>query len=173
LNPAHEQRVGELLRAALPGVSVSLSAEVAPEFREYFRASTTVINAGIRPLVEGYVRGIARSLASDGFADASLLIMQSNGGVMTADSAIERPVFMVESGPAAGVMAATSLAEQLGVHDVMSLDMGGTTAKAGLIRNGRPAVTRDYEVGAQGHSGVGSARGMGYPIRTPVIDLVE
>jgi N-methylhydantoinase A len=169
LNPVHEQRVGKMLRAALPGVSVSLSAEVAPEFREYFRASTTIINAGIRPVVEGYLHGITSSLTADGFTNASLLVMQSNGGVMTAESAVERPVFMVESGPAAGVMAAAYLAAQLGLSDVMSFDMGGTTAKAGLVRNGRPAVTKDYEVGTR----AGAARGSGYPIRTPVIDLVE
>jgi N-methylhydantoinase A len=172
VNGEHERRTGEILRAALPGVSVSVSSEVAPEFREYFRASTTVENAGISPIVKRYLDGIERSLAADGF-DATLLVMQSNGGVMTSASAGERPVFMVESGPAAGVIASAYLAETLDRRDVISFDMGGTTAKAGLIRNGVPTITKDYEVGAKAVAGVGSARGSGYPIRTPVIDLVE
>jgi N-methylhydantoinase A len=171
-NPAHEQRAGAILRAALPQASVSLSSEVAPEFREYFRASTTVVNAAVRPVVEQYLSAIEQRLRTDGFV-APLLVMQSNGGVLTATSGRERPVFMVESGPAAGVIAAAYLAECLGRRDVMAFDMGGTTAKAGLVRDGAPSVTKDYEVGARAVAGTGAARGSGYPIRTPVIDLVE
>ena len=171
-NPAHEQRAGAILRAALPQASVSLSSEVAPEFREYFRASTTVVNAAVRPVVEQYLSAIEQRLRTGGFV-APLLVMQSNGGVLTATSGRERPVFMVESGPAAGVIAATYLAECLGRRDVMAFDMGGTTAKAGLVRDGAPSVTKDYEVGARAVAGTGAARGSGYPIRTPVIDLVE
>ena len=171
-NPAHEQRAGAILRAVLPRASVSLSSEVAPEFREYFRASTTVVNAAVRPVVEQYLSAIERRLRTDGFV-APLLVMQSNGGVLTAASARERPVFMVESGPAAGVIAATYLAEGLGRRDVIAFDMGGTTAKAGLVRDGAPTITKDYEVGARAGAGTGAARGSGYPIRTPVIDLVE
>ncbi len=172
-NPAHEQRAGALLRAALPGTSISLSSEVAPEFREYFRASTTVVNAAVRPIVEQYLSRIEQRLRDEGF-HAPLLVMQSNGGVLTAASARQRPVFMVESGPAAGVIAATFLgAECLDRPDVISFDMGGTTAKAALVRKGTPAITRDYEVGARATAGVAAMRGSGYPIRTPVIDLVE
>ncbi len=171
-NPAHEQLAGAILRAALPGASVSLSSEVAPEFREYFRASTTLINAAVRPVVERYLTAIEERLRADGFA-APLLVMQSNGGVLTAASARERPVYMVESGPAAGVIAATYLAECLGRRDVIAFDMGGTTAKVGLVRDGAPSITKDYEVGARAGAGTGAARGSGYPIRTPVIDLVE
>jgi N-methylhydantoinase A len=171
-NPDHEQRAGALLRAALPRASVSLSSDVAPEFREYFRASTTVLNAAVRPVVERYLGAIEQRLRADGFA-APLLVMQSNGGVLGAASARERPVFMVESGPAAGVIAATYLAECLGRRDVIAFDMGGTTAKAGLVRDGTPAITKEYEVGARAGTGTGAARGTGYPIRTPVIDLVE
>ncbi len=172
INPSHERRAGELLREHLPGVSVSVSSEVAPEFREYFRASTTVVNAAIRPVVQRYLERIEHSLSEQGFA-AGLLVMQSNGGVMTAGSAVERPVFMVESGPAAGVIAAVHLAQTVGLGDVISFDMGGTTAKAGLVRDGRPTATKDYEVGARAAAGTGGVRGSGYPIRTPVIDLVE
>lgn len=173
LNPDHEWRAGEILRETLPaGTLVSLSADVAPEFREYFRASTTVVNAAIRPIVQRYLRAIGQSLAADGFT-STLLVMQSNGGVMTAETAEQKPVFLVESGPAAGVIAATYLGERLGFPDVISFDMGGTTAKAGLVRDGQPAITKDYEVGARAGTGTGGSRGSGYPIRTPVIDLVE
>src|SRR4051812_47077042 len=172
VNPDHEQRAGAILREMLPDVAISLSSEVAPEIREYFRASTTVVNAGISPLVGQYLGGIERSLAAEDF-DATLLVMQSNGGVMTSANARERPVFMVESGPAAGVTASAHLAATLGRRDVISFDMGGTTAKAGLIRDGLPTITKEYEVGARAEAGIGAARGSGYPIRTPVIDLVE
>ncbi|MGD9713415.1 MAG: hydantoinase/oxoprolinase family protein [Thermomicrobiales bacterium] len=169
-NPAHERRVAEILAEELPDALVSLSSEVAPEFREYFRASTTVINAAVRPVVSQYLGHIDTALRKDGFA-SELLVMQSSGGVFPSSAASERPVFMVESGPAAGVMAATWLGGALGFPNVLSFDMGGTTAKAGLVRNGRPAITRDYEVGAMAQPG--GAKGKGYPIRTPVIDLVE
>jgi len=171
-NPAHEQIAGQILRAALPGAVVSLSSDVAPEFREYFRASTTVINASIQPIVARYLQHIEDRLRATGVS-AELLVMQSNGGVFSFAAARERPVFMVESGPAAGVIAAAHLGGVLGYRDVISFDMGGTTTKAGLVLDGRPRVTKDYEVGAAAQPGVGSHRGSGYPIRTPVIDLVE
>jgi len=170
LNPMHEKRTGEILREALPSVLISLSSEVAPEFREYFRASTTVINAGIRPVVGAYLEKIQTRIRESGVA-AELLVMQSGGGVLTFEAASDRPVFMVESGPAAGVIAASHLGNTLGHQNVMSFDMGGTTAKAGLIENGRPRVTKDYEVGPAAQAS--ESRGAGYPIRTPVIDLVE
>ena len=172
LNPAHEKRLGELLRQCLPAVTVSLSSEVAPEIREYLRASTTVINAGIQPVVKGYVERIAARLQEAGIA-AELLVMQSSGGVYTASVAAARPAFMVESGPAAGVIAAADLGRTLGHQDVISLDMGGTTAKTGLIENGMPRITRDYQVGATARAGIAGLSLGGYPLRTPVIDLVE
>jgi len=172
LNPEHEETVGALLREIQPELQVSLSSKICPEFREYFRASTTVINACIRPIVERYLRGIKQRLADRGMA-AELLIMQSNGGVLTSESASERPVFLVESGPAAGVVAANFVAADLGYKNVLSFDMGGTTAKVGLILDGQAKVTKEYEVGVRAQAGMGQARGLGYPIRTPVIDLVE
>ena len=171
INPAHERRTGEIFREVFPEGSVNLSSEVAPEFREYFRASTTVINAGIRPIVGRYLESIEARLRDAGLS-AELLVMQSNGGVLTFTAAREKPVFMVESGPAAGVIAASYLGNALGHLDVLSIDMGGTTAKAGLIQNGAPRVTKDYEVGAAAKSAERD-RGGGYPIRTPVIDLME
>ena len=172
INPNHEKRTGEILREALPDTVISLSSEVAPEFREYFRASTTVINASISPVVGRYLQSIEARLRAEGL-EAELLVMQSSGGVFTFAAASEKPVFMVESGPAAGVIAATYLGTTLGYPEVISFDMGGTTAKAGLIQNGTPRITKDYEVGAAAQTGVGASRGAGYPIRTPVIDLVE
>jgi N-methylhydantoinase A len=172
VNPEHERRIGEILAEELPGVPVSLSAEVAPEFREYLRASTTVINAAIRPVVERYLERIEGRLVDAGI-DAKLLVMQSSGGVFSSEAASRRPVFMVESGPAAGVIASASLGEALGVPDILSFDMGGTTAKVGLIQGGKPSVTKDYQVGGHASAGIGGMSLSGYPVRTPVVDLVE
>ena len=99
--------------------------------------------------------------------------MQSSGGVFSSEAARQRPVFMVESGPAAGVIASASLGEQIGHRDVLSFDMGGTTAKVGLIQDGRPSVTKNYSVGGHASAGVGGLSLSGYPVRTPVVDLVE
>jgi N-methylhydantoinase A len=172
VNPDHERRIGAILAEELPGVPVSLSAEVAPEFREYLRASTTVINAAIRPVVERYLARIEARLAEAGVG-AKLLVMQSSGGVFSADAAARRPVFMVESGPAAGVIASAHLGETLGLRDILSFDMGGTTAKVGLIQDGQPSVTKDYSVGGRATAGIGGTSLSGYPVRTPVVDLVE
>ena len=171
-NPVHETRVAEILREEDPELLISLSSSVCPEFREYFRASTCVINACIVPVVARYLAGIEAGLGRIG-VEAELLVMQSNGGVLTAEQAASKPVFMVESGPAAGVVSANFIAGQLGHADLISFDMGGTTAKAGLVLDGRPKVTKEYEVGAQAQPGQGMTRAAGYPIRTPVIDLVE
>jgi N-methylhydantoinase A len=171
VNPAHERRAAELIRELFPEAVVSVSSEVAPEFREYTRASTTVVNACIQPVVARYLGEIEARLRAAGLA-AELLVMQSSGGVYTFAAARERPVLMVESGPAAGVIAATHLGAALGIADLISFDMGGTTAKAGLVLGGVPRVTKEYEVGASARPGIGGSRG-GYPIRTPVIDLVE
>ena len=172
VNPEHEQRVGAILAEELPGIPISLSSEVAPEFREYLRASTTVINAVIRPVVERYLEGIERRLADAG-VQAKLLVMQSSGGIFGSEAARHRPVFMVESGPAAGVIASAYLGETLGRPDILSFDMGGTTAKVGLIEGGRPSVTKDYNVGGHAGAGIGGMSLSGYPVRTPVVDLVE
>ena len=123
-------------------------------------------------MVARYLERIEKRLRDEGLG-AELLLMQSSGGVFTFAEARRKPVFMVESGPAAGVIAAAYLGNNLGYEDVIAFDMGGTTAKVGLIRDGEPKVTKDYEVGAAARAGVGSHRAAGYPIRTPVIDLVE
>ncbi|MCZ6538259.1 MAG: hydantoinase/oxoprolinase family protein [Chloroflexi bacterium] len=172
-NPEHEQRVGKALRARLPDAIISLSSDVVPEFREYLRASTTVINASVSPIVSTYLAAISEKLRATGVS-SELLVMQSNGGVYPAEAAARSPVFMVESGPAAGAVAAAALGSSLGQPNVISFDMGGTTAKASLIRDGKPHVTKDYSVGGVGQGGLGAFGGAsGYPIRTPVVDLVE
>lgn len=171
INPAHEQRTREIVREVFPEVVISLSSEVAPEIREYFRASTTVINAGVRPIVERYLSNIEIRLRDVGL-QGELLIMQSSGGVLTFEAARAKPVFMVESGPAAGVIVSSYLGQVLGFDNIMSFDMGGTTAKTGLIENGTPNITKEYEVGTAARAERG-AKGAGYPIRTPVIDLIE
>jgi len=172
VNGDHERRIGAILAEQLPGVPISLSSEVAPEFREYLRASTTVINAVIRPVVERYLERIERRLTDAGI-EAKLLVMQSSGGVFSSEAAARRPVFMVESGPAAGVIAAAHLGSTIDRADILSFDMGGTTAKVGLIRDGQPSVTKDYQVGVHASAGIGGMSLAGYPVRTPVVDLVE
>jgi N-methylhydantoinase A len=172
-NPEHERRTAEILADELPELHISASADVSPEIREYFRASTTVVNAAVRPIVNRYLSSIRRLLKTDGF-DAEPLVMQSNGGTMSFGHASVRPVFMVESGPAAGVVAAAHIARVARLDSVISFDMGGTTAKVGLVRKASPVVTKDFEVGTQAQPGVGgTGPGSGYPIRAPVIELVE
>lgn len=171
-NPSHEKKISSILKSLLPGVLITTSSDIAPEMKEYLRASTTVVNACIAPFVSEYLSGIEQTLRAEG-VDAELLVMQSSGGVYTFDAAMEKPVFMVESGPASGVIAASHIGNILGHENIISLDMGGTTAKTGLILDGTPQVTKDYEVGGQAGAIHGAGKGSGYPIRTPVIDLVE
>ena len=163
VNPEHERAAGEIVRRALPGAYVSLSHEILREYREFERTSTTVVNAYIGPKVAGYVRGLKASLAEIGFR-GELAIMQSNGGVMTPEVATERPVAMMESGPVGGIIASAQTGRALGFADVISFDMGGTTAKASLIREGEPAMAPGYHVGGYAS---------GHPVMVPVIDLVE
>ncbi len=172
LYPAHEQLLGEILRAELPDIPVSLSSEILREQQEYERTATTTVNAYVRPLMAGYVDDIRRGLGELG-GGAPLMIMQSSGGVMTAADAATRPVYALESGPAAGVVAALGLAEALGYENVITFDMGGTTAKASLIENGRVSRSQEYEVGAALSAGSRLLRGSGELIRIPTIDIAE
>jgi 5-oxoprolinase (ATP-hydrolysing)/N-methylhydantoinase A len=172
LYPRHEELLGEILRAELPGVPISLSSEILREQQEYERTATTAVNAYVRPLMAGYVEDIRRGVAEFG-TSAPLMIMQSSGGVMTADDAAVRPVYALESGPAAGVVAALGLADELGLRNVITFDMGGTTAKASLIENGRVSRSQEYEVGASLSAGSRLLRGSGELIRIPTIDIAE
>ena len=160
------------MREELPDAYLSVSSEVCPEFREYLRASTTAVNAAVMPIVSRYVDALETRLRALG-ATAPFYVMQSNGGVMTSASAKARPVYMVESGPAAGVIAPAPSPAPTAHRNVMSFDMGGTTAKVGLIQDGQLRLSTEIEVGAQAVTPLGEGRGGGYPVRTPVIDLVE
>jgi N-methylhydantoinase A len=165
INSAHERRMAEILRAA--GIDVTLSSDVSPKFREYERASTTVANAYVRPLVAGYLDALDRSLAQKGFG-SQLAIMQSNGGLVSSALARRYPVRIVESGPAAGVLMCAEVGRQLGYDHVMSFDMGGTTAKLGTIDNGEPIVSAAYEVDT-----VNSKKNSGLPLNILAIELLE
>ncbi|MBI3976912.1 MAG: hydantoinase/oxoprolinase family protein [Chloroflexi bacterium] len=172
-NPAHERRVGEILRVELPNIPVSLSAELVAEFREFPRACTAAINAGLRPVVSDYLRRIEEALASTGL-QAELRVMQSNGGVLAFDVAAERPVHILESGPAAGLMGAAYLGEHLSTPNLIAFDMGGTSAKLGLIRGGQPQMVSQFEVNGEANQAREWFTGAsGYPILTPAVDLVE
>lgn len=172
VNPTHEQQVAAIIREEYPDAFVSASYEVCPEFREYLRASTTAVNAAVLPIVARYLEALEARLQSRNVT-APFYVMQSSGGVMSVAAAKQKPVFMVESGPAAGVIAAGAFAELHEYRQVISFDMGGTTAKVGLIRDGQPRLSTEFEVGGQAVTPLGEGRGSGYPVRTPVIDLVE
>jgi N-methylhydantoinase A len=170
-NPTHEQRVAEIAQRLHPKAVISVSSEIAPEIREYWRASTTVMNAYIAPTLTRYVDGIADKLGASEIK-SPLYLMQSNGGITSVETAKRRPVYLIESGPAAGVAVAAHFCELTGVENAIAFDMGGTTAKMGLITSGKSAVSSEFEVGA-GWSGTPLTRGSGYPILGSVVDLVE
>jgi N-methylhydantoinase A len=162
-NAAHEQRLGELLRQQFPEAYVSLSHEILREFREYERTSTTVLNSYVGPLVSNYLVSLEKMLGVAGFR-GTFRVMQSNGGVMSAETAKKMPVTMMESGPVAGVIAAAHLGETLDCRHIISFDMGGTTAKSSLIKDFHPEVTSSYYVGGYVS---------GHPMMLPVVDIVE
>jgi N-methylhydantoinase A len=172
LYPEHEERLGSILAEELPEATVSLSTEILREQREYERSATTVVNAYVRPLMASYIDRIRSGLDGIGVA-APLQIMQSSGGVMTSEDAKVRPVFALESGPAAGVVAARGIAQQLGLANLIAFDMGGTTAKASLIENGELSRGREYEVGGSMSAGSRLIRGAGELLRIPTIDIAE
>jgi len=167
-NPANEVMVAEGLARRLPGVFVCHSADVAPQIREYQRASTTTVNAYAMPISLPYLKRLSQRLAGEGIGQTAL-IMLSSGGVVGAETAGRNPVRMIESGPAAGVLAACHYAEVLGLDRLMSFDMGGTTAKACLIENRTPLVTGLFEVDRRYRFKEGS----GLPVTVPSIDLIE
>lgn len=172
INPAHELQAEAIVKELFPDAHLSVSSRVCPEFREFPRTSTAAVNAAVMPVVSRYVDDLTARLSAAG-ATAPLYMMQSNGGVISAETARSQPVFIIESGPAAGVIAAAALADKLGYSNVISFDMGGTTAKVGLVQGGSPRISNEYEVGNKAHSSLGEGKGSGYPVRTPVIDLVE
>jgi len=168
VNPAHEQRVREILADALPDVPVSLSSEVSPEMREWERFSTTVANAYVQPLMARYLRLLQDGLRGLGVG-APLFLMLSGGGLTTIDTACRYPIRLVESGPAGGAIFSAHIARQCGIDTVLSFDMGGTTAKICLIDDYRPQTARTFEVARVGRF----KKGSGLPLRIPVIEMVE
>jgi N-methylhydantoinase A len=171
-NPAHEQQVAAKVRAALPHCFVSVSSEVLPEIREYERTSTTVANAYIGPPVARYLRSLQARLKEAGVT-GRLLMMQSSGGTLDVTRVIAKPAQVVESGPAAGVVGAAILGTYAGYPNVITFDMGGTTAKASLIENGEVVRTDEYEVGGGISLSSRLVKGGGYALKLAVIDVSE
>jgi N-methylhydantoinase A len=167
-NPSHERMVGKRLEELLPDLFITLSSDVAPQIREFPRASTAAVNAYAMPISQPYLRRLSDRLAQEGFRNAPL-IMLSSGGVVGAETAGRNPVRMIESGPAAGALAACHYCDVLSVDRLMSFDMGGTTAKACLIENREPLITGLFEVDRRYRFKEGS----GLPVTIPSIDMIE
>ncbi|MBN8873426.1 MAG: hydantoinase/oxoprolinase family protein [Rhodospirillales bacterium] len=168
VNPAHERQVRGILEQALPDVAVSISSEVSPEMREWERFSTTVANAYVQPMMARYLRRLEAELHGIGLA-APLFLMMSGGGLTTIETACRFPIRLVESGPAGGAIFSAHVARQCGLENVLSFDMGGTTAKICLIDDFKPQTARTFEVARVGRF----RKGSGLPLRIPVIEMVE
>ena len=162
-NPDHEIEIGRILRRLLPGRFVSLSHQILRAYREYERISTTVVNAYVGPRVSGYIENLQTRLQGIGYR-GDIAIMQSNGGTMSPGTARRRPATMMESGPVGGIIASAEIGRALGYPNVIAFDMGGTTAKASLIRDGEPTHAEGYHVGGYAS---------GDPVILPVVDVVE
>src|SRR5919106_4947968 len=167
-NPAHERRVAGILAEETPEVTVSLSSEVSPEIREYERTSTTICNVYVRPLVERYLQRLEERLRRLG-TEGSLYIMLSNGGTASVETASRFPIRLLESGPAAGALAAAFYGRESGFPEVFSFDMGGTTAKSCLIEGGEPLTSNEFEVARVYRF----KKGSGLPVKTSVIEMIE
>jgi N-methylhydantoinase A len=163
VDPRHEQVMGRALRRAFPDAYISLSHEILRQYREYERTSTTVVNSYIGPRVSTYLRALEKRLSDQKFP-GTLLIMQSNGGVTSVASASRAPVALMESGPVGGINASAEIGKRLGFPQVIAFDMGGTTAKASVVRDGQPAIAEGYYVGGYAS---------GHPVMLPVVDVVE
>ena len=171
LNPRHEQEVAKLIAEELgPKSLVCISSDIYPQIREYERASTTVINASLIPVIDRYLNQLEQHLSEH---SDKLLVMQSNGGIMSSHLARQKPAYMIESGPAAGVLAAARLGKETGLDKVLSFDMGGTTAKACLIEDGLPAEKTAGEIGGGGNVTTHQFYKGGHALRVPSLDIVE
>ncbi|MCL6282363.1 hydantoinase/oxoprolinase family protein [Ruegeria sp. 2012CJ41-6] len=167
-NPAHEHRLRDSLLAARPGLTVSISSEVSPEAREFERLSTTVANAYIQPLMASYLERLQSLLQAEGLV-CPILMMTAGGGMCTLDTATRFPIRLVESGPAGGAILAAHIAAQAGLDHVLSLDVGGTTAKLCLIDTAQPQTSRRFEIARAARF----IKGSGMPVRIPVIEMIE
>ena len=171
-NPAHEAQVGAMIRERAPRVALTLSSEILPEMREFERTSTAVTNAYVMPVMGRYLASLETELRGLE-ATAPLLIMQSNGGIMTAEGGRQRPVHVIESGPAAGVIATAALARAIGAPNALSIDMGGTSAKASIIEGYEIKRTGEFEIGGSMSQGSRLNKGGGFLLRVPAIDIAE
>ncbi len=167
-NPAHELRLADLLQRALPDLVISLSHDVSPEAREFDRLCTTIANAYIRPLMSGYLADIRSRFAAAGLT-CPILMMTAGGGMTTVETAARLPIRLVESGPAGGAVLAARLAAEQQETEVLSFDMGGTTAKLSLIDDYRPQMSRKFEIARAARF----IKGSGMPVRIPVIEMIE
>jgi N-methylhydantoinase A len=170
-NASHEERAFAIAKAKNASLYLTASSRVSNEYREYERTSTAVVNAALMPIIHKYLSKLEEDLKKMG-VEAPLYVMQSNGGLSMAVSVAEKPVTIVESGPAAGVIAAAWLGELAGARDIISFDMGGTTAKVGTVRGRIPEIVPEYEVAGHIHMGR-LVKGSGYPVRFPFVDLAE
>ena len=171
-NPEPERRIAEILAEICPELPVVLSSDNSPEYREYPRTSTTVVNTVLLPRVGPYIANLEEKLEARGIR-SGLHLMSSSGGIIAANIAKRQPVQMVESGPAAGVIGAAFVAARSGYENLLALDIGGTTAKLAVVNDGQPKIAEQFEVGASAVANVTAQRGQGYPVLTPVISLVE
>jgi len=171
-NPAHEHAIRDVINRKAPGIPVCISHDVLPEIKEYERTSTTVINAYLLPIVATYLEVLQRELTSAGIV-SPLLLMQSNGGLTTAEAASRLPCHIVESGPAGGVVGSHAFGSKLGLKNVITFDMGGTTAKASLIEGGEYTRSMEFQVGGGILTGSRLMTGAGYLLKVPAIDLAE
>ncbi|HLT18775.1 MAG TPA: hydantoinase/oxoprolinase family protein, partial [Thermomicrobiales bacterium] len=167
-NPEHERQVEAILNEFAPDLIVSTSSDVVPEIREYERTSTTIANVYVRPVVTRYLGRLEESLAALGF-EGSLFIMLASGGICTVETARKYPIRLIESGPAAGAIAAAEYGRRIGMENLLSFDMGGTTAKACIIDGGQPLTTSDFEVSRVYRF----KKGSGLPVKVPVIEMIE
>lgn len=165
LNPVHEIKTVQALKLLWPDVNVIASHEISSEWREYERTSTTVLSAYVLPPAQQYLDKLQSKLRANGLK-TDPFIMQSNGGIATLQSARDNPITLVESGPVGGILGAAAYGEVIGDGNIMALDIGGTTAKCSLIHDGQTRITTEYVLEK-------TAKKAGYPIKTPVIDIVE
>jgi N-methylhydantoinase A len=171
-NPTHELLLKEIIARRAPALPCCISFEVLPEIKEYERTSTTVINTYVMPTVARYLSTLQREIQQQGVS-ARLLLMQSNGGLTTAEAAMKTPMHIIESGPAAGVIGAQALARALRLPNIITFDMGGTTAKASIVEGGEVARSPEYQVGGGIMLGSRLLTGAGYLLKVPAIDLAE
>ena len=168
VNADHEERARRILAKLLPDLAITISCEICPEIREYERMSTACANAYVQPMIAGYLKRLQSGLRETGF-DCPLLLVMSSGGVTTVETAVAKPIRLVESGPAGGAVLARDVAVENDLARVLSFDMGGTTAKIALIDDFKPQISRAFEVARTDRFLAGS----GLPLRIPVIDMVE